>query len=111
MEAQLKEKQAMALVSGLQADIEALQAQVRSCYFICDTRRTRVGNSRVILLRESEPINTRHPPPRKCRDTKWPNVWSNDYGTHGVVTPFPLHMFTVEGRDSPECPLAREGAS
>lgn len=29
MEAQLKEKQAMALVSGLQADIEALQTQVR----------------------------------------------------------------------------------
>lgn len=30
MEAKLKEKQAMALVSGLQADIDALQAQVPS---------------------------------------------------------------------------------
>lgn len=31
MEAELKEKQAMSLVSGLQADIEALKSQVREC--------------------------------------------------------------------------------
>lgn len=32
MDAKLKEKQAMSLVSGLQADIEALQSQVRKLY-------------------------------------------------------------------------------
>lgn len=46
MEAKLKEKQAMSLVSGLQADIEALQSQVRRIYimwaaFNCRTKSAR----------------------------------------------------------------------
>lgn len=47
MEAKLKEKQAMSLVSGLQADIEALQAQVN------DERPVRPDQTYSRLTREN----------------------------------------------------------
>lgn len=56
-EAKLKEKQAMVLVSGLQADIEALQAQVRIIHTYDVRTYVRETGRRIIFLPQRYRLN------------------------------------------------------